>query len=135
MLPFFRHLLAFFRKNCKELPWLVDMADERRRNIRLTLHDDGHGHYIWIEIKVFVRGDLYLHLATNDPQRRDLFVALSNEMEERCGTGIVILRRPPSGWTRIGYMIINYDNVDRLFEKICECLKRLKKYFDSFNLQ
>jgi hypothetical protein len=116
---------------------LDDQADKSRKNLRLTLHTDNNGKHVWIEVKVYERGDLYIHLATDDPAKRAILVALFNTMDKNCGLGGVLDIRQPkrSGWTRIGYLVHRYKNIDRIFEKICECLKRLNKYYQMLNLK
>jgi hypothetical protein len=137
MYPLLKHLLKYLREKCRPLPWLTDMADKNRRNIRLTLHTDKNGRHVWIEIKVYKkRKDIYVHLATDDPDKRTLLVNLSNAMERNCGISVLDLRQPNrSGWTRVGYLIRQYDKTDRFFDLICQCLKKLDKYYQTLNLR
>jgi hypothetical protein len=136
MHPLLGQLHSFLRKNCRPLPWLIDMADKKRKNLRLTLYEDDNNKNVWLEVKVYERGDLYIHLATNDPTKRSILVAISNTMERTCGIGTLDLRQPNrSGWTRVGYLIREYKKIDGLSEKICECLKKLYKYYQTLKLQ
>lgn len=113
--PYLNALLEYFQLYHVGENWLTDMD----HILRWTQSHTEHGS-VWIEVVHHVKQteNLFVHIATNNPNEVARVRALANIIPDAFLNHQVEIPKTAQGWARVGYYLLNPEGTNEWFTLI-----------------